>query len=285
MKKEPMLPYLWMLSGSFAFAVMGSLIHALGSDCDWQVIAIARAFLALVFAAGLAVMAGARLVILATPTLWLRSLAGSLSLICTFFAFTHLPVSDVLTLTNMFPIWVAILSWPVLRERPSGSAWVCVVSGIVGVCLIQQPHIAEGNFACLVALSSSFTTAIAMLGLHKIRDVDARAIVAHFSGVSLLFSVAALYLFDRTKEPESILDQRILLMLLAVGAAATIGQLFLTKAFAAGAPARVSVVGLSQVLFAMGFDVLIWQRSFDFVTLLGMGLIMAPTAWLLGRSR
>ena len=57
-------PYLWMLSGSLAFAVMATLAHALGVHyhCDWQVIAIARTGLALVLAAGLARAAGARLV-------------------------------------------------------------------------------------------------------------------------------------------------------------------------------------------------------------------------------
>jgi len=31
----------------------------------------------------------------------------------------RLPVSHVLTLTNMFPIWVAVLSWPLLHELPA----------------------------------------------------------------------------------------------------------------------------------------------------------------------
>jgi hypothetical protein len=40
------------------------------------------------------------------------SIAGSISLVCGFYAMTHYPVSEVLTLTNMFPLWVAVLSLP-----------------------------------------------------------------------------------------------------------------------------------------------------------------------------
>jgi len=66
-----------------------------------------------------------------------------------------------------------------------------------------------------------------------------------------------------------------------VGIAATIGQVFLTKAFAAGPPARVSVVALTQVVFAMGFDIVLWHHAFSLTTLAGMARVMAPVAWLL----
>ena len=70
-------------------------------------------------------------------------------------------------------------------------------------------------------------------------------------------------------------------MLLGVGVCATIGQLFLTKAFAAGPPAKVSVVALSQVAFGMSFDALAGHHVPSPITGLGIVLVMAPTAWLL----
>ena len=54
-----------------------------------------------------------------------------------------------------------------------------------------------------------------------------------------------------------------------------------TKAFASGPPDKVSVVGLSQVAFGMLLDVIFWQRTFTLLTLAGIALVMAPTAWLL----
>ena len=70
------------------------------------------------FAATLAVGGGARLVFFRPARLWMRSLAGSISLFCGFYAMTHYPVSEVLTLTNMFPLWLAVLSWPLLGQSP-----------------------------------------------------------------------------------------------------------------------------------------------------------------------
>jgi drug/metabolite transporter (DMT)-like permease len=277
------LPYGWMLFAALAFATMGTLIHALGPSCDWQIIALSRAALVLIFATALTLQAGAGLVFLRPPMLWIRSIAGSISLVCTFYALTRLPVADVLTLTNVFPIWVALLSWPILREAPSRETWIAIACGMFGVVLVQQPHFQNehGKLPAMLALLSSFTTAISMLGLHRLQAVDPRAIVAHFSGVSLAACLASLLFIPNTALETSQFDDLALVLLLGVGICATIGQIFLTKAFAAGPPAKVSVIGLTQVGFAIVLDVLVWGQSFSAMTLVGMVCVTAPSAWLL----
>jgi drug/metabolite transporter (DMT)-like permease len=99
-----------------------------------------------------------------------------------------------------------------------------------------------------------------------------------------MFCLAALVLLPSDVRSAYAFDPWTLCLLAGVGITATIGQLFLTKAFAAGPPARVSVVGLSQVAFSALADSLIWQRRLEASTLAGMALIVAPTAWLLLRS-
>ena len=274
-----------MLCGCFSFAWMGSFAHSLGRlECDWRIIALARSLLAFLFALGLARLAGARLVLWRPAVLWWRSCAGSLSLLCTFFALTRLPASEVLTLTNTFPIWVALLSWPLLRERPSTSAWVAACCGVLGVILIQQPG-GEGasatwRFAVPLALFAAFTSAVAMLGLHRLKGIDSWAIVVHFSGVSTAFVLCA-WLFGPAPPIEQVLDGRLALLLVGVGATATVGQLCLTRAFTLGEPSRVSVVGLAQILFAIGLDVVFADLSFNPTKLAGIGLVVAPTAWMM----
>lgn len=165
----------------------------------------------MVFAAILTRAGGVRLVLWGPPSLWIRSIAGSVSLICTFYALTRLPISDVLTLTNMFPIWMALSSWPMLGLVPGLSTWLAVASGILGVVLIQQPHLAEGNTASLVALASSFSTSVAMLGLHRLHNLDPRAIVVHFSAVSTVACLGALLLFDHVDASAEVLSPLVLM--------------------------------------------------------------------------
>ena len=72
-----------------------------------------------------------------------------------------------------------------------------------------------------------------------------------------------------------------LALLMGVGVCATIGQVFLTKAFAAGPPAKVSVVALTQVAFGMGLDLLDESYTFSLLRPIGVALVLAPTAWLI----
>jgi len=282
MPRPAALPYCWMLLGSASFAVMSILAAALKDEIDWQWIAIARTGLAMIFAAGLAGLGGAKLVFFRPAKLWMRSLAGSVSLVCGFYAMTHYPVSEVLTLTNMFPLWVAVLSLPLLGEWPSLDVWPAVVIGLLGVVLIQQTPSGGEYGAVVAALISSFTSAIALITLHKVREIDPRAIVAHFSAVALACCIVMLFAFERTRPLSLTLTSAA--MLLGVGAFATLGQLFLTKAFSEGPPARVSVIGLSQVAFTMLLEIALWHRSFSGLTLVGIGLVILPTAWTLLRG-
>ncbi len=71
--------------------------------------------------------------------------------------------------------------------------------------------------------------------------------------------------------------------LFGVGASATVGQFCLTKAFTLGVPSRVAVVGLSQVGFALIFELILENRDYNKASLLGMLLVLAPTASLLLR--
>lgn len=276
-------PYLWMLAGCVAFAWMGQFAQLLQLRCDWRLVALARAGLAFAFAAVLARTTGARLVVLGTPMLWMRSLAGSLSLLCTFFAFANLRTSEVLTLTNTFPIWVALLSWPLLHQRPGLGVWAAAACGVGGIVLIQQPQYESGpgaRLAVATALIASFTSAVAMLGLNRLAGMAPLAIVAHFSGVATL-AVLASWLVAGAPDLLPLANAGTAGLLIGVGASATLGQLCLTRAFTLGQPARVSIIGLSQILFAMGLDLIFGGEMFGPATLAGIGLVLLPTAWVM----
>ena len=276
-------PYVWMLAGSLSFTGMAAFAHVLTRQCDWQVIAIARAGLVALFAAVLAYLAGAKLVFLRPRRLWIRSIAGSCSMVCTFYAFSKLPVADVLTLTNTFPLWVALISWPLYGKPPGLKMWLAIFVGILGVALVEQPHLESANDGVFAALAAAAFTGVAMLGLHSLKGVDPRAIVVHFSAVATVVCVGAYFAFPRSHDLAAVLQPMVLLELLGMAATATIGQYFLTLAFGNGAPAKVAVVGLTQIVMGLALGVWLWDHPVNGATVLGTLLVIAPTAWLLTR--
>src|SRR5205823_885809 len=143
-------------------------------------------------------------------------------------------------------------------QRPAGRDLVAVACGMAGVVLIERPRLGHDHVAASVALLSAFCAAVAMLGLHRLKDVDPRAVVAHFAGVASV--LAATLLAWRSPVAASLATASLspaaqpvatLLLLAGVGLSGTIGQVFLTKAYAAGMPSEVAVISLTQVLFAL----------------------------------
>jgi len=282
-------PYGWMVCGTLSFSFMVLLAHAAVDYCDWPIVLLARSGLVLLFAALLAWSGKVKLVFWGSPVLWLRSFAGSVSMVLTFYALTRsgVPASYVVTLTNLFPVWVAILSWPVLGEFPPTTVWLAVVSGVLGVVLIQDPSLPEGPIATWMAIGASLTSAVAMLGLHQLRGIDPLAIVVHFSGVATAGAIVVLGLFlwfDHAHSPMKMLAWEPIFLLVGIGVSAVFGQWCLTRAFTSGNPSRVSVLGLLQVVFVLILQTL-GGHDFKWESLFGTLLILAPTAWIMLQRR
>jgi drug/metabolite transporter (DMT)-like permease len=282
-------PYLTMIVGCVFFAVMATIAHAAGSLLAWQTVAMGRCLVPLVFVAIWCRQAGVPLVFLGPPALWLRSIAGSISLVSTFYALNRLPPPEVYSLTSMYPIWVAVLSWPMLGEFPGLGVWLSVACSVLGVWLIypinpSSPVPTADDVPVLAALFASLMTSLAMLGLHRLQRFDSKAIVVHFSMTALVFAmVAAAVLPGRTDLPPP--PWWAGLAILVLGIMATFGQICLTKAFTFGEPAKVSVVNLTQIPMTLLLDVIFFQHEFQPMKLVGMALILGPTAWLLAAQK
>jgi drug/metabolite transporter (DMT)-like permease len=277
-----MHPYLWILISGFAFSWMATLAPLAGRGCGWQTVAIVRCAIPLLLITIWAKWDGVKLTLWGSPLLWMRSLAGSCSLVGSFFAFTHLPLTDIFAISNTFPIWIALLSWPMLGQMPTGLVWASIASSIAGVFVLQGSQLNEGNPASLVVVAVSIFTAIAMMGLNRLKHLDPRAIVVHFSATALVFAIAASFVFPR-EQPKEVFDWTHAIELMAVGVSATIGQYFLTKAFTAGDPAKVSVASLSQFVMIFVLDIVVLDHAMDVNKLWGIPLILGPTIWLMTR--
>lgn len=279
------MAYFWILCSAFAFATMGALAHGLRASVDWTVIAFVRAALVMVISGVLVAVSSVKFQFWRPWELWARSIAGSLSMLCVFFSLTRLPISIVMTLMNLAPVWVAIVSWFILPRGRSKSVWLAVVVGVAGVVMIQQPQLARGNLAVFAPLTASFLMTIVMLSLHRVQAIDTRVVVLHFSIISFLVTLCAVAFTAIRAVPQISTDWTTVCMLIGTGIAALFGQLFFTLAFAIGPPAKVAVVGLTQVAIALLYDVGIWGHQIGLLSLAGIALVVAPTAWLMYTER
>lgn len=275
-----------MLLSSFCFASMGALSHDAATGSDWLGVVFARAFTNFLFVAALALVTSKPLVVFSAPKhLWVRSITGTCSMLGTFYAYTHLPVAESMSITNTTPIWMALLVCCVTRAGLSYSVWAGVISGTIGVVLVQQPQFHQAGLAIVVGLGGALFGAIAVYNLHLVKKLHPTTIVAHFSMVASTVSLVAMLLFFYAVPREVEWTGKIILKLIGVGALGTAGQLSMTRGYMAGDPAINAIVALAQVAFGVGFDILIWNRSFDMSSIVGIILITSPTFFFVAEQK
>jgi drug/metabolite transporter (DMT)-like permease len=276
---------LLMVFGGFAFATMGALTHELGKHCDWLLIAFFRMLISFIITLALALRAGINPFVFTNSTLWLRSFVGSSAMLATFYALTKLPISEVAVITETRPIWVAIVAGYILGETSGKKIWLSIIFSMIGVILVEHPRILGQNFAGLLAVYAAFGGAVVMICLRKLKDLDLRVIVTHFSGTATIIALITIFSVRGEVDLSVFENTTIALMILGVGIFGTIGQLAMTKAFSIGEAPSVASAGFIKVGFAAGYDLLIWKYIFDVPTIIGMILILASTGWLFSRKK
>ena len=177
-----------------------------------------------------------------------------------------------------------------LGKIPARPTWFALGVSCLGVWLVYSsgidtsPKAASQSYNPQVAIPSAILAGIlsgvALINLHRVKDLDTRSVVTHFSGVATTLSLLV-WLVVPLDPPTRAYDQSSLLRIILIGVAATIGQLCLTMAFSRGAPARVSVVGLSQVAVAVVVKGVLEGRIPTVGSLVGMILIVAATIWVI----
>ena len=274
----------YMIVGGFCFATMGSLTFDLGKKVDWVFIAFCRMLFSFVLVFFLASKSGKTPLLFNRRLLWLRSMTGTIAMLATFYSFTHLPVSDVSAITETRPVWVAILAVIILGERLRKALLPVTVLSIIGVLLIEKPHFDQRNFAVFVTLIASVLGAVVMICLRKLRDLDPRTIVTHFSLTATIGSIVFIFLFRDIESYRDYLQADIVLTLIAIGIFGTIGQLTMTKAFALGRASVVSSTGYAKVGFSAIYDLILFSAVFEMYTILGMLMILVASTWLLNST-
>jgi drug/metabolite transporter (DMT)-like permease len=265
---------------------MGALSHDVATCSDWLGVVFARAFINFLSVAALAIVTSKPLIIFSAPkNLWIRSVTGTCSMLGTFYAFTHLPIAEAISISNTTPIWMALLVSFMTRTGLSYSVWAGVACGTIGVVLVQQPQFQQAGFAIMAGLGGGFFGAIAVYNLHLLKKIHPTTIVAHFSMIASIASFLAMLLSFYVAPLQAGWTVKIFIELIGVGALGTVGQLALTRGYMAGDPAINAIVALAQVAFGAGFDILIWDRSFDMASIIGIILITSPTIFFVAEQR
>jgi drug/metabolite transporter (DMT)-like permease len=176
-----------------SFAAMNVCTRLGARELPWSEIAAVRFLVGALIALLLARYRNISLRITDQPNTWRRSLYGTTAAVCTFYALasSHIPLEDAVTLGATAPIFVALLSGPLLGERVGAAVGAAVLLGFTGIVAVVRPSLGAEIPVALIATLGAVFYALAMIWLRKIGPGETHeAVVLHFSVVAFCVCLA-----------------------------------------------------------------------------------------------
>jgi len=217
--------------------------------------------------------------------LFMRGLLGFLAMILYFYTITTIPLGEAITLNKTSPLFVSLLAYYILKEHLSTSTIFAVIIGFLGVIFIVKPFGMSVSYIHFLGVLGGFFAAAAYTTIKKIKDIyDSRVIVLSFVIIGtiipgVLFLIAPYiqapealsFLFPIFHMPES---SYIWMLIVAMAMISTLSQWLLTKAYSASNVSIVGVISYTNIPFAIGFGWMLGDAFPDFLTYVGIGLII-----------
>lgn len=177
-----------MILAQLFFAGMNVCTRLGGQQLPWAEVGAARFLVGALMAGGLALYQGASLHITDRRSARRRSVFGALSALCAFYALasTRIALGDVATLGATAPIFVAMLSVPLLGERVGGRVTLALLLVFAGIVAVVGPSFGVAAPVAAVAIAGAMLYALALIWLRKVGPGETPyAVVLHFSLVGL----------------------------------------------------------------------------------------------------
>ncbi len=264
---------LWMIVASFCFAWMGVFVKLASATYSAPELVFYRSLVSLVF---LLALIRFRRIPLRTPH-WRfqlqRSVFGFSSLIAYYYAISLLPLATAATLNYTSPLFLALfLAW--FKKAPlRGPVVAALALGFLGVMLLLRPTFhADQLVGGLFGLSTGILSAVAYYNvreLGELGEVEERT-VFYFTSFAMVASALWMALYEFHP-----IDLRGGLLLIGVGASATIAQLAMTRAYKRGKTLVSASLAYSTVIFASILGMLLWQETLSPGAWFAIALIIA----------
>ena len=266
---SPRIAVLWMIFGSICFGTMNALVKWTSVNADvWMIIFIRSLVIALaviIFTR----FRGTSLKMNDPKKMFLRCLVGLIAMVLYFSALSLIPIGQAVTLQYTAPLFVALLSGSIIRERVSTSVLISLFTAFIGIILIVSPDLDSIDPNALLALGSGLFAGLAYIFVRDLRKTDSPStVVFWFAAFSVVGSViqAAPELTNLTWE--------MLAALVGIGVGAGGGQVGITMAYHQANAAWVSAFSYLTVIIATIYGIILFDEVLSTKIIIGGLLII-----------
>lgn len=203
--------------------------------------------------------------------IFFRCLFGTTGLIANFYAIDKLALADANMLNKLSPFFAIILSIPLLKEKPSKTDVIATIIAFAGALFIIRPT--PQNMVLvpsLIGLYGGFGAGCAYAFVRRATKKGAATpvIVICFSLFSCMLTLPFMVFRYVHMTPLQ------LLILMAAGLSAAVGQFAITSAYKFAPAKKLSVFDYIQVLFAAAWGIIFLQETPTILSIIGYVIII-----------
>jgi drug/metabolite transporter (DMT)-like permease len=279
---------LGVLGAGFCFAVAAALIKATRAAGipTFEMVVFRSVVIALVMAAVLRRQGGVLAALRTTrPTTHaVRTVLGLAAMTTGYYGYVHLPLATVTALGFAMPLFLTMLSIPMLGERVGWRRGGAVAVGMVGVLMVVRPwHAAAADTpadAVALVLAGVVAWALTMITIKKLGNSGERN-----ATIVLWYCLGCLVLSLIVALPQWVMPgPRDLALLVLAGLATAGAQLMMTDAYRSGETTLIAPFEYGAIVHATLFGALLWGEIPDGWTFSGIGVLIAAGLYIWWRE-
>ena len=259
------------LGSALCFAIMAMCIKIASSELHSTQLVFFRSLFGLIIILPIVLPKG--MTFIKTSILKMHIFRGFISICamcCFFYAIANIGLSESTLLNATSPLFIGLMSMPILKEKVSLSTAIALVIGFIGVVFILKPGTALFTFAALVGLCSGFFIASAKVLVRYMANTEpVLRTVFYFSITTTIYSGLLMFWFWQTPSYADIG------MMVLAAICATGGQTLLTYSFTHNKAVTVAPFTYVTVVIATIIGWVGWNELPDLGSSIGAILIIS----------
>lgn len=210
--------------------------------------------------------------LLKTKRIWahiIRTAIGTTGMILIMWSFILMPLATATSLHFTAPLFVTLLSYPLLKEKVGLFRFIFVFIGFAGVLIIAQPENEISTLSLIVGLTAGFMNGLVAICLRWLGSTES-TLTTNFYFLFIGLIGTSLFMPFIGSSPN--IDIAPLVFLIGVVGLASL--LLKTQSFRLAPAALISPISYTMMVWAILFDYFIWDSIPSTSLILGVSIII-----------